>query len=260
MPVSHLLRLRARLAFAVGLIFLTGATVLSAPAGAQATPPAQTSPSADTADVLQALAKLTAADPVGRFESPLAALLSALYRAERGEVDGELTARDVAAKANRGCVDAGPADADVPTTIVAIFECRLTEAGVDEAHVKKWTAEALVVAECESLMKADIVVFNGKYLDTPHPNGNRYSAAGVFQFIRATAEDWIVGGYANVKDARLNIDAAARLFLHNRNAGLLGWDDWACAAAHDGFKVGSVLPGWPGGPTELPAWVNEYVS
>lgn len=253
MPVRHLARRSAPLALAAIVAFLAGLTLLtSAPAGAQ------TGRSPERLAALEALAELDEAEP-GRFDSPLVALLSALYRAEQGEVAGELTEDDVRAKAHRGCVDAGPADADIPTMIAAIFTCRLTEAGVDEAHVEKWTAEALVIAECESTLDADIVVFDGRYRDTPHPNGNRYSAAGLFQFIRATADRWIEGGYANVTDPRLNTDAAARLFIHNRNAGLLGWDDWACAAAHDGFKVGSVLPGWPGGPAELPAWVDQYV-
>jgi len=244
MPSSSSLRRRARLLLGSALAATTAVTVLAAaPAAAQTEP----------------ITEVGVTDPDSRFDAALATLLRVIYRDEAIETD-EPTLRDLEARADRGCIDAGPADADVPTMVAAIFDCRLTEAGVDEAHVDKWTAEALVVAECESLFEADAVVFDGRYLDTPHPNGNRYSAAGVFQFIRATADKWIEGGYANVKDARLNIDAAARLFIHNRNAGLLGWDDWACAAAHDGFKVGSVLPGWPGGPAELPAWVHEYVS
>lgn len=243
MPSSSSLRRRARLLLGSTMAAVAVVTVLSvSPAGAQLIDPVTGGDQVDT-----------------RFDAAVAMLLRVIYRDEVIDTE-DLTARDLEAKADRGCIDAGPADADVPTLVAAIFECRLTEAGVDEAHVQKWTAEALVVAECESLFEADAVVFDGKYLDTPHPNGNRYSAAGVFQFIRATAEKWIDGGYANVEDARLNTDAAARLFIHNRNAGLLGWDDWACAAAHDGFKVGSVLPGWPGGPAELPAWVHEYVS
>jgi hypothetical protein len=245
MFLSPSLRRRARLLLGSTLAAVTAVTMLAAaPAGAQAVDPAP---------------EVGVIDGDNRFDSALAMLLRVIYRSDGASAD-DLTASDLVAKADRGCVDAGPADADVPTLVAAIFECRLTEAGVDEAHVKKWTAEALVVAECESLFEPEAVVFNGKYLDTPHANGNRYSAAGVFQFIRATAEKWIEGGYANVKDARLNTDAAARLFIHNREAGLLGWDDWACAAAHDGFKVGSVLPGWPGGPGGLPEWVNEYVS
>lgn len=252
MSVSHPLRRRARLALAAGVAFLSGFALLPAtPAGAQA------APEPDTVVVLDALAEL-AEGGSGRFDSPLAALLRALYRAERAELDVEPTAGDERAKADRGCLDAGPEDADVPTMVAEIFRCRLAEAGVDRPHVEKWAAEAVVVSECESLWDADAVVFDGRYLDTPHANGNRYSAAGVFQFIRATAEKWIDGGYANVHDPRRNIDAAARLFIHNRNAGLGGWEDWACAAANDGFKVGSVLPGWPGGPAELPAWAWQY--
>ena len=103
------------------------------------------------------------------------------------------------------------------------------------------------------------MVFDGRFVAAANPaTGYRYTAAGIFQFIRVRADQWVEGGYANVMDARRNIDAAARLYLHNRVRGYAGWDDWACAAANDGFKVGSVLPGWPGGPPELPAWAWTY--
>ena len=125
---------------------------------------------------------------------------------------------------------------------------------MSDRRARQMAAEAVVVAHCESRFDPNAVVFDGRYRDARHPNGNHYSAAGVFQFIRKTANRWINGGYSNVHDIRLNIDAAARLFIHNRSRGYRGWDDWACAAANDGFKVGSVLPGWPGGPQHLPAW------
>lgn len=159
----------------------------------------------------------------------------------------------------RPCPEVGPDD-NIPVLVGDIFQCRLREAGYAPADADRIAAEAVVVAHCESLFDPAIVVFDGAYLDRPHPaTGFRYSAAGVFQFIRRTAELWIPGGYANVTNARLNIDAAARLYLHNRARGYGGWDDWACAAANDGFKVGSVLPGWPGGPAELPPWAMEHV-
>ena len=159
-----------------------------------------------------------------------------------------------------GCREAGDSN-DVPRVVADIFRCRAEEAGYSAADAKRIAVEAVVVAQCESLFDADVVVFDGRYLDTPHPRtGSRYSAAGVFQFIRSTADKWIEGGYAEVTDARRNIDAAARLYLHNRDQGIPGWNDWACAAAHDGFKVGSVLPGWPGGPQHLPAWAYRYIQ
>ena len=140
-----------------------------------------------------------------------------------------------------------------------IFRCHLREAGVAEDRVPRLVAEAVTVSHCESLWDPEAVVFDGRFVETPHPRtGYRYTAAGVFQFIRRTAEKWIDGGYANVTDARLNIDAAARLFLHNRARGYGGWGDWACAAANDGFRARSVLPGWPGGPAELPEWAGDH--
>lgn len=167
------------------------------------------------------------------------------------------------ARPDRGCVDAGPADADVPTMVAEIFRCRLDEAGVPWDQAREIAAEAIAVAHCESLFDTQAIVFDGRYRDQAHPRtGMRYSAAGVFQFIRKTADKWIeAGGYANVHAPRRNIDAAARLYIHNRNLGARGWEDWACAAVNDGFKQGgSVLPGWPGGPTALPDWVYNYLD
>jgi hypothetical protein len=158
------------------------------------------------------------------------------------------------------CPDAVPADAGLGTQVAEIFACRLTEAGYAPAEVRRSTAEALVVAGCESEWDASAVVFEGRYAASPHPNGNRYTAAGVFQLIRRVADRWVEGGYAAVLDPRANIDAAARLHVHTRAAGFRGWEDWACAAASDGFRATSVLPGWPGGPAELPAWAWELAD
>lgn len=155
------------------------------------------------------------------------------------------------------CLDAG--SEEIPSQVAGIFRCHLRAAGVSEDHVERLVAEAVTVARCESLWDADAVVFDGRYVDSPHPaTGSRYSAAGVFQFIRKTADQWIEGGYAEVADSRRNIDAAARLFIHNRARGYGGWGDWACVAANDGFKATSVLPGWPGGPAALPDWADDY--
>jgi hypothetical protein len=145
---------------------------------------------------------------------------------------------------------------DIPKLVTDIFQCRFLEAGYEPGWATYHAAEAVVVARCESLFDADAIVFNGAFLHQRHPyTGMYYSAAGVFQFIRKTADDWIVGGYDNVVDPSANIDAAARLVIRNKALGLAGWDDWACAMVNDGFKQGgSELPGYPGGPAELPAW------
>ena len=155
------------------------------------------------------------------------------------------------------CIPDDAASLDAEQLVVEIFGCRLAEAEWPEGGVRYTTAEALVVAECESKFDTDAIVFGGRYLDVPHANGNRYSAAGIFQFIRRTADAWIDGGYANVHDPARNIDAAARLYIHNIRAGVPGWGDWACAAVSDGFAKQSVLPGWPGGPAELPQWAFD---
>lgn len=173
-------------------------------------------------------------------------------------IDSLLTALD---PLDAPACDTVGSTADIPALVGDIFRCRALEAGFPAEDADRIAAEAIVVSFCESRWDPAIVVFDGRYRDAPHPaTGSRYSAAGVFQFIRKTADRWIPGGYANVTDPRLNIDAAARLYLHNRARGFGGWDDWACAAANDGFKVGSVLPGWPGGPAELPAWAWTYLA
>ena len=150
-------------------------------------------------------------------------------------------------------------DLPIPSMVGSIFRCRLTEEGFTPEQVRYLTAEAVTVAECESLFDPDAVVFNAKYRDQAHPvTGYRYSAAGVFQFIRATADDWIDGGYDNVHDPVANIDAAAQLMIANLRAGFPNWGDWACAAANDGFAHESVLPGWAGGPSRLPDWAFRF--
>jgi hypothetical protein len=209
--------------------------------------------------------------PVTTFESVVLALDALRARAETDKSDKggesataeapEATEAAGAEKTGRGprrlkCLEKG--EGEVPHLVAAIFRCRLRRAGWAERDVRRVAAEAVVVARCESVWDPAAVVFDGRYRDTPHPNGNRYSAAGVFQFIRTTADRWVRGGYANVTNARLNIDAAAKLYLHNHRRGYPGWSDWACVAANDGFKQGSVLPGWPGGPKRLPPWAKRY--
>ena len=147
----------------------------------------------------------------------------------------------------------------IPSMVASIFRCRLTEAGVPPDQVEVITAEAVTIAACESEFDPAAVVFDGRYMHVPHPaTGSFHSAAGIFQFIREHADRWIAGGYANVTDPVANIDAAARLYLHNARRGYPGWSDWACAAANDGFRAVSVLPGWPGGPARLPEWAFTY--
>lgn len=158
------------------------------------------------------------------------------------------------------CAESVPADADLGTMVAAIFGCRLAEAGIGGEDARRTVAEALVVAGCESEWDPSAVVFDGRYVRSPHPNGNRYTAAGSFQLIERVADRWVDGGYANVLDPRRNIDAAARLHLHTRAAGFRGWEDWACVAVSDGFADDSVLPGWPGGPAALPDWAWEIAD
>lgn len=146
----------------------------------------------------------------------------------------------------------------VPQMVAHIFRCRLAESGIVGADADYVAAEAVTIAACESNFDTTAVVFDGRYLHRLHPaTGSQMSAAGVFQFIRRTADDYIKGGYANVHDPVANIDAAVHLYLDNRSRGVAGWADWACFAANDGFAHASVIPGGPGGPPALPAWAFE---
>lgn len=240
-------RVRALAAAPFLVAGLLASAALAAPAGAQQAPVSGGLPVAEAAEQ-------TAESPVETF----LAVLDALDRL-RAEARADAAPEEPADDAERlGCVEAGNSN-DVPRVVADIFLCRLAEAGVDEVEARRIAKEAVMVAQCESRFDPNAVVFGGRYLHQPHWNGNRYSAAGVFQFIRATADKWIDGGYGQVHDPRRNIDAAARLYISNRARGLGGWGDWACAAANDGFKHGSVLPGWPGGPAGFPQWVDQYV-
>lgn len=193
---------------------------------------------------------------ISKLRAPKPVPTVAAAQAEAGVASPEAQAAAAGTEVP-ACVPENAGALDVPRLVVAIFGCRLDEAGWSEDGVRYSTAEALVVAECESHFDTNAVVFGGRYRDTPHPNGNRYSAAGVFQFIRSTGDRWIEGGYANVHDPVANIDAAARLYVSNIQSGVPGWSDWACAAVSDGFAKQSVLPGWPGGPAELPSWAFD---
>src|SRR5439155_17371206 len=83
----------------------------------------------------------------------------------------------------------------VPKLVATIFRCRLTpRLGAEQAS--KVAAEAVVVAQCESEFDPAAVVFGGEYVSRPHPRtGLYYTATGLFQFIRTTADQFIDGGY-----------------------------------------------------------------
>lgn len=152
-----------------------------------------------------------------------------------------------------------PASMQVPAMVANIFRCRLQQEGYTPAEADRVAAEAVVVSRCESNWNPQAVVFAGRYTDQPHPRtGMRYTAAGVFQFIESSADRWVDGGYANVDDPVANINAAVDYYLQQRRQGNRGWEPWECAAVNGDFKDNSVLPGWPGGPSELPSWAWQY--
>lgn len=147
----------------------------------------------------------------------------------------------------------------VPVIVAGVFRCRLTELGWPAPVVEKVVAEALTVSWCESRWDPDVVVADGKYVNRRHPRtGTILTARGTWQFIRATGNHWIDGGYAASTDPVASTHAAVSLYLHDLDRTGQGWNAWACAGANDGFAAHSVLPGYPGGPSALPEWASRY--
>ncbi len=133
----------------------------------------------------------------------------------------------------------------VPEMIGAIFRCRLDEAGYSPADRERIVAEAVVVAKCESGWHTDVIAYGGRYLHTPNPaTGKYYSAKGVFQFIKTSAERWIPGGWANADDPVLNIDGAVRYYMWEREQGREGWQPWSCRNTYLPQYGGNSIPSW----------------
>lgn len=110
-----------------------------------------------------------------------------------------------------------------------VFACELRRKGVPSATIAAAVTQADRVAWCESRHQPNAVVFGGKYVNTPNPRtGYRYSAAGLFQIIRSTANAYVPGGYAKVKDPVANTKGAAALwhwgYTRHRNP----WQPWEC--------------------------------
>lgn len=110
-----------------------------------------------------------------------------------------------------------------------MFSCELAALGVPTNEIERATAEADRVAWCESRYQADAVVYDGKYLYTPNPaTGHKYSAAGVFQIIRSTANAYVPGGYAAALDPVANVRGAARIWDWGHDRGRDPWAPWVC--------------------------------
>lgn len=136
----------------------------------------------------------------------------------------------------------------VPEMIGAIWRCRLRGKGYGSAEIEKIVQEALVVARCESEWNPSAFIYGGRYAYTPHPKyGRVFTARGVFQFLRASGDTWIEGGWANAEDPVANIDAAARYYIWEREKGREGWGPWECRTR---------LPQYGGPP--IPDYAKKY--
>lgn len=117
----------------------------------------------------------------------------------------------------------------MPKLISTVFTCELIGLGVPKSVAATAAKEADRVAWCESRFDPNAVAYDGKYVNTPHPmTGYRYSAAGLFQIIRSTADAYVPGGYAAVKDPVANTRGAAIIWEWGWSRGRDPWKWWVC--------------------------------
>lgn len=139
--------------------------------------------------------------------------------------------------------DCTPGGVPLRERIVAVFTCRIMEAGLGYSTPSNVIDAALAVAQCTSNFDPGFVAHGGKYVERAHPRtGNVDTRAGIFGLSADVATRWIAPPYA-VSTATANIDAAARIYIDERSWGRWGWGQFACATADDGFITDSVLVG-----------------
>lgn len=127
-----------------------------------------------------------------------------------------------------------PAGTSMATLIKRVFTCELQRQGVPSSAISRAVGEADRVAWCESRHRPNVTVFDGKYVNTPNPaTGYRYSAAGLFQIIRSTADAYVPGGYAKVYDPVANTRGAARIWEWGYSRGRDPWQPWTCKPGSD---------------------------
>ena len=130
-----------------------------------------------------------------------------------------------------------PTSTSVPTLINKVFSCELRKAGRPEGTIATAARQADGVAWCESRHKTNAVVYGGKYLYTPNPaTGYKYSAAGLFQIIRSTANAYLPGGYAKVHDPVANTRGAATIWLWGYKRNRNPWAPWSCAPGTSAYS------------------------
>ena len=130
-----------------------------------------------------------------------------------------------------------PASTPVRTLIKEVFSCELTKAGVPASKVAAAAKQADGVAWCESRYRNDAIAYGGKYKYTPHPDtGYRYTAAGLFQIIRSTADAYLPGGYAKVHDPVANTRGAATIWLWGYERDRNPWAPWSCAPGTSAYS------------------------
>lgn len=137
--------------------------------------------------------------------------------------------------ANANC--SVPSSTATKTLIKEVFSCELTKAGVPASKVKAAAKQADGVAWCESRYNNSAIAYGGKYKYTAHPTtGYRYTAAGLFQIIRTTADAYLPGGYAKVHDPVANTRGAATIWLWGYNRDRNPWAPWSCAPGTTTYK------------------------
>lgn len=130
-----------------------------------------------------------------------------------------------------------PASTPVRTLIKEVFSCELAKAGVPASTIRTAATQADGVAWCESRFRTNAVVFGGKYKYKANPaTGYRYTAAGLFQIIRSTADAHVPGGYAKVHDPVANTRGAADIWLWGHQRKRNPWAPWSCAPGTTAYK------------------------
>ncbi len=127
-----------------------------------------------------------------------------------------------------------PASTPIDQMIDRVFTCELLSLGVPRSVADTAANEADRVAWCESRFDPNAIAYGGRYVTTPHPvTGYRYTAAGLFQIIRRTADAYVPGGYAAAFDPVSNIRGAAILWEWGWSRDRDPWTPWVCKPGSD---------------------------
>lgn len=126
-----------------------------------------------------------------------------------------------------------PDSTQVASAIRSVFECELRRLGVPPSAYADDLDIAVAIAWRESRHIVDIVIYGGRYVNTRRPaDGRYYTAAGLFQIVRRTADANVPGGYARTREGVPNIVGAARIWHWYWSRHLDPWTAWGGTPAN----------------------------